>query len=82
MAGVVVEWWNWPNDSIAMCFLQQSLGQFDDVYVDHMGITEDDTSAVVLWTDRFVDHCRLLAETHTKSLGHPALMVCFCLIII
>ena len=49
---------------------QQSLDQFDDVYVDHMAITEGDSSAVVLWTDRFVSHCRLLAQTHTKSAGH------------
>jgi len=30
----------------------KSLDQFDDVYVDHMGITEEESSVVVLWTDR------------------------------
>lgn len=58
-----------------MCFLRQSLDQFDDVYVDHMGITEEDSSVVVLWTDRFVIRYRLLAQKHTQSTVHPALMV-------
>ena len=43
-----------------MCFLQQSLNQFDDVFVDHMAITEEDSSVVVLWTDRSVVYYRLL----------------------
>jgi len=30
----------------------KSLDKLDDVYVDHMGITEEDSSEVVLWTDR------------------------------
>jgi len=37
-----------------MCFILKSLDKLDDVYVDHMGITEEDSSEVVLWTDRFV----------------------------
>ena len=43
---------------ITIYFLRQSLDQVEDVYVDHMCITEDDSSVVVLLTDRFVT-CRL-----------------------
>ena len=52
-------------------FFKKSLDKFDDVYVDHMGITEEDLSEVVLWTDRFVVHYRLLTQKHSESTGNP-----------
>ena len=40
----------------------QSLDQVDDVYVDHMSVTSEDTSSVILLTDRFENYENLNKE--------------------
>ena len=40
----------------------QSVDQVDDVYVDHMSVTSEDTSSVILLTDRFENYENLNKE--------------------
>ena len=40
----------------------QSVDQADDVYVDHMSVTSEDTSSVILLTDRFENYENLNKE--------------------
>ena len=41
----------------------QSVDQVDDVYVDHMSVTSEDTSSVILLTDRF-ENCENLNKEY------------------
>ena len=51
---------NYFIDSMKRSF--QSVDQVDDVYVDHMSVTSEDTSSVILLTDRFENYENLNKE--------------------
>lgn len=50
----------------------QSLNQVDDVYVDCMSVTSEDTSGVILLTDRFENYENLNKEYCTYLLKKSA----------